>query len=480
MPAYDAIVVGAGPNGLAAALTVARAGFSVLVVEAETRVGGGLRSEPLTLPGYVHDVCSAVYPLGIGSPFFRELPLETHGLKWIQPAAPLAHPFDDGSAAVLERSIEQTGETLVVDHLAYRKWMQPLTAHWQELLDDILAPFHFPRHPRLLTRFGLRAMRSARSVAESLFAGPHARGLFAGLAAHSMLPLENSFTAAFGILLGFLGHAVGWPIAAGGSQSFSNALMNYLLTLKSEIITGQRIDSLEQLPKSRVVLFDLTPRQLLNISGIRLPANYRRRLDKYRYGSGAFKMDWALSEPIPWKAAACVRAGTVHLGGTLEEIVGSEFAVGRGEAAASPFVLLVQPSLFDPARAPLGKHAAWAYCHVPNGCTLDMTSRIEAQIERFAPGFHDIILARSSRPPAEIEAHNANCIGGDISGGAQDFPQIFARPVFSFAPYVTPAKGIYICSASTPPGGGVHGMCGFHAARAALRRELGFLQPVRN
>ena len=470
--AYDAIVVGSGPNGLAAAITVARAGRSVLVVEAGDTVGGGARSAELTLPGFVHDVCSAIYPLGIGSPFFATLPLEEHGLEWTHPPAPLAHPFDDGTAAVLDRSVDVTAYGLDRDTAAYYNLMAPLVADWDKLAVELLGPLRPPRHPLALARFGMSAIRSAYGLAKGRFEGERARGLFGGLGAHSMLPLERRLTAAFGLVLGMAGHAVGWPLVRGGSHKVSEALVSYLRSLGGEIVTGTRVDSVDELPSARAVLCDVTPRQMLRIAGHRLPARYRRKLEGYRYGVGAFKVDWALDGPIPWETAECARAGTVHLGGTLDEIAAAERAVWRGEHPERPFVLLAQQSLFDPTRAPEGKHTAWAYCHVPNGSTFDMADRIEGQIERFAPGFRDLVLERSVMSPAGLEKHNPNYVGGDINGGVQDFRQLFTRPTLRIVPYATPARGIYICSASTPPGGGVHGMCGYFAARAALRRDL--------
>ncbi|MBI4639575.1 MAG: NAD(P)/FAD-dependent oxidoreductase [Candidatus Tectomicrobia bacterium] len=466
---YDAVVVGSGPNGLAAAITLAREGHSVLVLEAEESVGGGTRSAQLTLPGFTHDVCSAIHPLGIASPFFRTVPLAEYGVEWIHPPAPLAHPFDDGTAAVLERSVEATGQSLGSDAVVYKKLMGPLVADSDKLLDELLGPLRPPRHPFALARFGLRAIRSARGLAESYFQGDRARGLFAGIAAHSILPLEYPLTASFGLLLGMLGHSVGWPLPRGGSQKIADAMVSYLKSLGGEIVTKRRVESVEELPPARAILFDVTPRQLLRIVGHRLPDGYRRKLENYRYGPGSFKVDWALDGPIPWKAAECARAATVHLGPTLGEIAASESAVSKGEHPEKPYVLVAQQSLFDPTRVPEGKQTAWAYCHVPNGSAFDMTERIERQIDRFAPGFRDRVLARSVISPAGFEQHNANCIGGDIAGGSNDIRQLFTRPTLRLVPYSTPAKGIYICSSSTPPGGGVHGMCGYFAARAALR-----------
>jgi phytoene dehydrogenase-like protein len=466
----DAVVIGSGPNGLAAAITLARQGLSVLVLEARDTIGGGTRSAELTLPGFVHDICSAVHPLGVASPLFRELPLEEHGLDWVHPLAPLAHPLDGGTALVLERPVEATGEGLGPDAGAYRKLMAPLVADWKGLAEDILGPLSIPpRNPLVLVRFGLHAIRSARGLVEHRFQGAHARALFAGMAAHSMLPLEERPSAAFGLLLGIMGHAVGWPVARGGSQRIADALAAYLHSLGGEIVTDTLVESVDELPAARLVLCDVGPRQLLYMAGHHLPARYRRKLERYRYGPGVFKLDLAIDGPIPWQAEACTRVGTVHLGGTLEEIAIAERAVWRGEHPEKPFVLLAQPSLFDPTRSPEGKHTAWAYCHVPPGSAVDMTERIEAQVERFAPGFRDRILARSTRNAVEMESYNPNYVGGDINGGVQDLWQHFTRPAFRLVPYSTPIKGLYLCSSCTPPGGGVHGMCGYFAARAALR-----------
>jgi phytoene dehydrogenase-like protein len=465
--AVDAMVIGSGPNGLAAAITLAQAGRSVRVYEAEASVGGGARSAELTLPGFVHDVCSAIHPLAVASPFFRTLPLAAHGLEWIQPPAPLAHPLDDGTAVLVERSVDVTSERLGADGAAYRRLMTRLASDWEQLEPTLLGPLRWPRHPLPLARFGLRALWPASRLAKSLFKGDPARALFAGLAAHSMLPLERVTSAAFGLVLGVTAHTVGWPLPRGGARRIADALVSYLRSLGGEVITNTRIESLDQLPRAKMVLCDVTPRQLLGIAGNRLSSAFRRKLSRYRYGPGAYKVDWALDGPIPWKAAECSRAGTVHVGGSLEEIAASERAAWQGEACERPFVLVAQPSLFDPTRAPAGQHTAWAYCHVPAGADFDMTGKIERQIERFAPGFQQRILARHSMPPAALEQHNANLIGGDISGGVQDLQQLFLRPTRRL--YATTARGLYLCSSSTPPGAGVHGMCGYFAARRALR-----------
>ena len=465
----EATVVGAGPNGLAAAIELARSGLSVRVLEAEDTVGGGARSAELTLPGFAHDVCSASHPLGIASPFFRTLPLADHGLEWIEPPVALAHPFDDGTAVLLERSQEAAMPTLGEDDERWRRLFAPLVRDPDSLLDEILAPLHVPAHPLTLARFGLRALLPATTVARRSFRGPRARGLFAGLAAHSMLPLERPPSAAFGLMLGLLGHAVGWPFPRGGSQALSDALASYLRSLGGEIETGRRVESLAELGKPRLALLDVTPRGLLELAGDRLPDRYRRKLERYRYGPGVFKLDWALDGPIPWRAGECSRAATVHLGATLEEIAASEAAPAQNRIVERPYVLLAQQSLFDRTRAPDGRHTAWAYCHVPNGSDVDMTERIESQVERFAPGFRERILARSALGPADLERSNPNYVGGDINGGLADLRQLLTRPVARWSPYSTPLPGVFLCSASTPPGGGVHGMCGYHAARAALR-----------
>ncbi len=468
----DAVVVGAGPNGLAAAISLARAGRSVRVLEAGPTPGGGARSAELTLPGFVHDVCSAIHPLAAASPFFRQLPLDAHGLEWVQPDAPLAHPLENGTAAILEREIEATAQGLGPDAERYVTWMRPMVRAFDDVMAQLGDPLRVPRRPIRLARFGLRAMRPARSLAEGAFHGPLARALFAGSAAHSFSALERPFTSAFGILLLASGHAVGWPFPRGGTQKLVDALVSYLHALGGEVVTGHRVHNVDELPRSRAVLLDVTPSQLVKLAGHRLPPEYVQKLRRFRYGPGVFKVDWALSGPIPWQAPGCARAGTVHLGGTLEEISASEAAIARGEAPERPYVLLAQHTLFDDSRAPSGQHTGWAYCHVPNGSTVDMTERIEAQVERYAPGFRARILARHTRSPEQYEAYNANNIGGDISGGSLEGMQLLARPVARLVPYATPDPRLYICSSSTPPGPGVHGLCGFLAARALLASEV--------
>ena len=467
----DAVVIGAGPNGLAAAIVLAQAGWSVELFEAGETVGGGARSAALTLPGFVHDVCSAIYPLTVGAPFMPSLPLERHGLRWIHPPFPLAHPFDDGTAAVLARGFAETGESFGEprDARAWERLFHPFSDRWMELAPDLLGPLGVPRHPFRMARFGLVGMRGAAGLAAGRFRGFRARGLFAGLAAHSFLPIEKAPSAAVGLMLGVTGHAVGWPQPEGGAQRIPDALASFLRELGGEIRTGRLVKSLAELPRARAYLFDLTPAQLLRIDGIRWPERYRRRLARYRYGPGVFKIDWALSEPIPWRAEACRRAGTVHLGGPIEEVAASEGAAWYGREPTRPFTLVGQATLTDPTRAPAGKHTAWAYCHVPNGSTADYTDLLESQIERFAPGFRDVVLARHTMNTAQLQAYNPNLVGGDINGGAATLGQLFTRPVARLVPYATPDPRVFLCSSSTPPSGGVHGMCGYHAARAALR-----------
>lgn len=467
----DAVVIGAGPNGLAAAITLARAGWHVTVYEARDSVGGGTSSEALTLPGYVHDVCSAVHPMAIASACFRELPLARYGLGWIEPPAMLAHPLDDGTAVVVQRSVDATAAAMGEDAGAYRRLIGAVVRAWPKIEPAILAPIGWPDHPVALARFGLSALQPAASLARRRFRTVGARALFAGIAAHGMLPLTKPATAAFGLVLGALAHTAGWSIPRGGAQSIADALAAYFRSMGGQIITGTPVTSLDALPPAAAVLCDLSPRPFLQIAGARLPDGYQRALRRYRYGMGAFKVDWALDAPIPWRAPACATAVTVHLGGTLEEIAASEEAAWTGSEAERPFVLLAQPTVVDPSRAPAGKHVAWAYCHVPNGSTVDMADRIEAQVERFAPGFRARVLARATMNTAEIEARNPNMLGGDIGAGASDLPQLFLRP--TWRQYSTPVRGLYLCSASTPPGVGVHGLCGYFAAKRVLRQFEG-------
>ena len=461
-----ACVVGSGPNGLSAAIVLARAGLQVDVFEAESIPGGAVRSMELTLPGFIHDFGSAVYPLGAGSPFFATLPLKDYGLEWVHSPAPLAHPLDDGTAVVLERDIDAAAAELGVDGSVWRALMESLVKRWRDFAPEVLRPvLEIPKHPWLLARFGLNALLPAKTVA-SRFKSERTRALFAGLAAHSFLSLDEPLSGAFGILMAMPAHAVGWPIAGGGSQSITNALCGHLAKLGGQVMTSSRVESLDALSGYELILCDLTPRQLLVIGSERLSESYKRQLRKYRYGPGAFKVDYALNAPIPWKAPECARAATVHLGGSFEEIAVSEKSVRNGEHPESPFVLLVQPTLFDPSRAPAGKHTAWAYCHVPNGSTVDMLPRLENQIERFAPGFRETVLAHHVLSPSTLESMDANLVGGDIAGGVIDLRQMLFRPTPKL--YATSARGVYLCSSSTPPGGGVHGMCGFHAATRAL------------
>jgi len=466
----DAVIVGSGPNGLAAGIVLAQAGKRVRIYEANEDIGGGARSGSLTLQGFTHDLCSAVHPLAAGSPFFRSLPLARCDLEFIYPPAALAHPFDDGTAVLLHRSVETTSQQLGRDEAAYRRLMSPLVRTWPKLSEDILGPLQLPRHPIVLARFGLRAIRSAETFARSHFKEQKTRAFFAGLSAHSSISLDHFGTAAFGLVLGVTGHSLGWPIPQGGAQAVSNALALYFAELGGEIVTGKRIDSLRDIPPARATLFDVTPRQLLAITGDNLSSRFKRKLQQFRYGPGVFKMDWALSGPVPWQAAECAQAATVHLGGSFEEIVESERDAWEGRINARPFIIACQPSLFDPTRAPAGQHTFWAYCHVPNGSNTDMVTPIEDQIERFAPGFRTLVLARNVISPAQLEKHNANLVGGDISGGAHTLSQLFTRP--TLRTYSTPLRGVYICSSSTPPGAGVHGMCGYHAARVALRKSF--------
>ena len=462
----DAIVIGSGPNGLAAAVTLARAGRSVIVYEAKETIGGGARSAALTLPGFVHDVCSCVHPMAVSSPFFKELDLEKFGLRWIQPEIALAHPFDDGDAAAVHGPFADNMEQFGDDATRMRRSLGPFVDAWGELAKYVLGGKRFTARPFFMARFGWNSILSADKMASKL-STKKARSVLAGMAGHSVLPLKQAVSGGFGMILWITAYAAGWPFAAGGSQAISDALAGLLKSLGGEIVTGRPVESLRDLPAARAVLCDVTPRQFLKIGGEKISAAERRAFEKFRYSPGSFKIDWALSEPIPWKAPACRRAGTVHVGGTFEEIAASERAAWEGAQAERPFVLLAQPSLFDPLRAPAGKHTAWAYCHVPNGSTFDMRERIEEQIERFAPGFRDCILARSVMFPRDLESHNANLIGGDITGGAVELNQLFLRPTRRL--HSTSVPNTFLCSSSTPPGPGVHGMCGHLAAERALK-----------
>lgn len=465
---FDAVVVGSGPNGLAAAITLQQKGLSVLLLEAKDTIGGGLRSAELTLPGYIHDVCSAIHPLAAGSPFFSTLPLEEHGLEYIYPDIAAAHPFDGGTAAILGGSVSATARLLGKDQQAYRQLMEPLVRDWPAIAPDVLGPLHFPRHPLLMAAFGWKALSAATHLARR-FQTKELKGLWAGMAAHSILPLSHVTTSAIALVLMIAGHRKGWPLPRRGSVAIADALASYFISLGGKIEAGAYVRSLSDLPSSKAVLLDLTPRQLLQLGGHNWSPLYKKQLERYRYGTAVFKVDWALAERIPFTAPACRLAGTVHIGNTLEEIAEAERFTWKGGHPDKPFVLLAQPSVFDPSRAPSGRHTAWGYCHVPNGSTRDMTGAIERQIERMAPGFRDRILARHVMNTAQLEEYNPNYIGGDINGGVIDVRQLFTRPALRASPYRTSAKGIYICSSSTPPGGGVHGMCGYQAAQRAMK-----------
>ncbi|MCB2376274.1 NAD(P)/FAD-dependent oxidoreductase [Hymenobacter sp. BT635] len=465
---YDAVVVGSGPNGLAAAIALRQAGLEVLLLEGSKQLGGGLRTAELTLPGFRHDVCSAIHPLAAASPFFQTLPLAQYGLEYITPPVAAAHPFDDGTAAAVLPSLTDTARRLGADEAAYQQLLMPLVAAWPHLANDVLAPLHFPQHPFQMARFGLSALLPATSLT-SRFTTKEARGLFAGMAAHAIQPLTNLTTSAIGLVLLIAAHRQGWPLPKGGSQAIADALAAHFVALGGKIETGTYIRSLSQLPTARAVLFDVTPAQLLQIAGHSLSDVYRWQLRRYRYGMGVFKVDWALDGSIPFTAPECAQAGTVHLGNTFEEIETGERAAAQGQHPERPFVLLAQQSLFDSTRAPAGQHTAWAYCHVPNGSTQDMTAAIEQQVERFAPGFRERIIGRHTFNTRQLEAYNPNYVGGDINGGLLDVGQLFTRPVLRASPYRTSRAGLYLCSSSTPPGGGVHGMCGYHAASRALR-----------
>lgn len=472
MHEYEAVVVGAGPNGLAAATVLARSGVGTLVLEAGAEIGGGTRTQPLTLPGFSHDVCSTVHPLGVASPLFKALELSEHGVTWIESPAALAHVLDDETVVTLERSLDATAEQFGADAGAYLELMQPYLPHFDALTRMVLGPLRLPRHPLLLARFGLTALRSMRSLGRD-FQSPAARALLAGISAHAMLPLDAAATASFALVLGLAGHAVGWPLAHGGSQSIAGALQRCLLAAGGSVETNRHVAHFDELPRARAYLFDVTPRQLLAILGERLPGGFRQRLRAFRYGPGVYKLDWALAAPTPFRHPACARAATVHLAGTLEEIAHSEAASHGGGAAERPFVLFVQPSLFDGTRAPDGRHVAWAYCHVPHGWPTPAHEAIEARIERYAPGFRDLVLARASKDPQAMELYNPNYVGGDINGGLSDLRQLFFRPIVQIDPYATALPNVFLCSSSTPPGGGVHGMCGYWAARSALQKVFG-------
>lgn len=470
MTDVDAVVVGSGPNGLVAAVRLAEAGMRVVVLEAGERPGGGLRTEQLTLPGFAHDVCSSAHPLAQASEAFRRLRLEAEGLRFAQPEAPVGHPFDHGRSVLLWRDVERTAAQLGADAAVYRRVVGGLTQRWRSVTDGVLDPWALPpRTPFATAAFGLAGLWGTTGVSRVALRDEPARALLAGLAAHATLDLSEPLTTGVGLLLGILGHAVGWPVAVGGSQSIADALVSRLRSLGGELVTGHRVVDVDALPSHRVVVLDLTPRQVLQVAGHRLPPRYAVRLARWRYGAGAFKVDWALDGPVPWSDGRLAQAGTLHLVGTSREAVAAEREVAQGRVPQRPYVLAVQPSLVDPTRAPAGRHTFWAYCHVPNGATVDMTESIEAQVERFAPGFRDRVLARHVMGPAALQAHNANYVGGDIAGGASDWRQLAARPVLARRPWATPNPRIFLCSSSTPPGGGVHGMGGWHAADAVLR-----------
>jgi phytoene dehydrogenase-like protein len=470
MAQADAVVVGSGPNGLTAAIVIARTGRKVIVFEAADTIGGGCRSAELTLPGFIHDICSAVHPFAIASPAFRSIPLAQYGLEWIEPATMLAHPLDGGDVGLTFRSLSKTADAMGADADAYRDVYGPIVDDWSRIEMSVLGPFRLPSHPLSLARFGLRALQAAKPFATRVFSTDAARATFAGIAAHSMMPLDTHLTAGVALVLGAMAHVAGWAIPRGGAQRIADALAAHLRSLGGEIVAGTPVTSIDDLPPSKAILCDLSPRPLLRIAGHRFPSGYRAALERYRYGIGVFKVDWALDGPIPWRNPACASAGTVHLGGSLEEIAASEREVSEGHDSPSPFVLLSQPTVVDPSRAPIGRHVVWTYCHVPHGSRVDMLPRIERQIERFAPGFRDRVLARSVMTPADIERHNPNFVGGDIAAGVNDVRQFFTRP--TWRTYSTPVRGLYICSASTPPGVGVHGMCGYFSAQRALNEVL--------
>jgi phytoene dehydrogenase-like protein len=469
---FDAIIVGSGPNGLAAAILLQQKGLSVLLLEGKPTAGGGLRSAELTLPGFIHDICSAIHPLAAASPFFSQLPLRDFGLEYIIPEIQAAHPFDNGAAAIINGTVEQTAHLLGGDEQAYRELMLPIVRDWPLIAPDVLGPLHYPKHPFAMARFGMKAITSASHLIKR-FKTYEAKALFAGMAAHAIQPLTNLATSAIALVLMTSAYLGGWPIPRGGSNKIADALASYFLSIGGAIETNVYISSLQQLPSAHIVLLDVTPKQLLEIAGHRFSPIYKWQLERYRYGMGVFKMDWALDATIPFKANQCKVAGTIHIGNTFEEIAAGEQQTAQGKQSEKPFIILAQPSVFDPTRAPAGKHTAWAYCHVPNGSQKDMTEAIENQVERFAPGFKQTILARHVMNTAQIEDYNPNYVGGDINGGMIDIGQLFTRPALRWSPYKTSAKGIYICSSSTPPGGGVHGMCGYHAAKRALKDVFG-------
>ncbi len=466
---FDAVVIGSGPNGYAAAIAMQQQGLSVLILEAEQETGGGTRSAALTLPGFVHDLGSTIHPLGAGSPFLSTLPLDRFGLEWVYPTHALAHPLDNGEAVLLKRSVAETAQQFGKDAGAYQRLMQPVVDHWDDIAPDFLGPLPWPKHPVQLAQFGLRALQSAEGLAYRTFEEAATRAFIAGLAAHVMLPLNSLASSAIALVLGALGHRIGWPFPKGGAQAITRSMDGYFKSLGGRVETGRRVQSMADIPTCKAMLFDITPKQLLNIKGLSFSTLYRKQLEHYQYGQGIFKIDWALDSPIPFSNPACGTAATMHLGGTLEEIALSERLVWQKKHPEKPYVLLVQQTQFDSSRAPEGKHTAWAYCHVPRYSQIDMTAAIEQQVERFAPGFSDTILARHTMHAVQVEQFNANYIGGDINGGAQTIFQQFTRPSFRLKPYRTSVKNVYICSSSTPPGGGVHGMCGYHAARIALK-----------
>ncbi len=475
MESLDAVIIGAGPNGLTAAITLASQGLSVRVYEAAETVGGGARTEELTLPGFRHDPCSAVHPFGIGSPVFSRMPLAQYGLRWLHPPLPLAHPFPDGSAAVLDRSVRLTAASLGDDARGYQLMVQPFRGRWDELAADVLRPqlAGLPAHPLRLARFGLRSALPAAALADVLARGFQARALLAGLAAHAMVPLTSPATSGVALLLAIAAHEVGWPVPAGGSQAISDALAGHLTGLGGQIVTGHTIRSWADLPDARAFLFDTSPDTLARIAASRLPPDYLSRLARYRYGPGVFKIDYALAGPMPWTAQAARRAGTVHLGPGYGAIAAALRAINRGDPPDPPFLIVAQPSVADPSRAPAGRHVLWVYGHVPNGWPGDATAAVERQLDRFAPGFRDLVMVRRAAGPDAIEARNANYVGGDIGCGSFGGLQSLARPVLRRVPYATPNESVYLCSAATPPGPGVHGMCGYHAARVALERAFG-------